>query len=181
LIYLVEDAVAPFYEQTYVERTLQAVRRCQPHVDYVAGADMLLDETFDGLGLRNLLGDFTVFSMALIDLDHSAFHGAETARIFLKKIGSFVRDQSLVAAYPTHLLTHKGDGMVPLGEREAKRYLREHRKVVTSDFKEEEIDEPKLCRILRSEYDLSFELDKGGYRGICIPEQEYARWTLRGE
>jgi len=180
-IYLVEDAVAPFYEQTYVERTLQAVRRRQPHVDYIEGANILLDETFEGLGLRNLLGDFTDFSVALVDLDHSAFHGAETARIFLKKLGGFVRDQCLVAAYPTHLLTHKGDGMVPLGEREAEHYLKEYRSVVTSAFREKRIDERELWRILRSEYGISFELDKEGYKGICVPEQEYALWTLRGE
>jgi len=180
-IYLVEDAVAPFYEQTYMERTLQAIRSRQPHIDYTAGANMLLDETFKGLGLRNLLGDFIDFSIALTDLDHSALHGAETARFFLKKLGSFVRGQSLVAAYPDHLLEDKGGGMVPLSEKEAERYLKEYRLVVTSAFRVESINEGELQRIIRSEYGLSFGLDNKGYIGICIPEKEYARWTLRGE
>ncbi|MEM0090429.1 MAG: CRISPR-associated helicase Cas3' [Nitrososphaerota archaeon] len=127
-IYVVEDATANFYEEKYVEKTKEILVDGKDF-NWVFGTYEALGKVFSDINFLELITKDPIGS-DLAYLDRSILLTSKQAQQLLKNVGSFVRDEPLVQAYPRDYL-HLGElAVIALSEHEAEKALRDSKAVV---------------------------------------------------
>ncbi len=183
-IYVVEDATANFYEQKYVKKTREIIADGKGF-DWVFGTAEALGKVFSDIDFLELISKEPI-GRDLIELDRSILLTSMQAQQLLKNVGSFVRDEPLMQAYPRDYLYLGEMAVVALNEHDAKEALRKSKAIAikrNGQLLPYELDE-NLVKQLEKEMavttfleKLGQEMRKDGVKVLGVILDDYQRPT----